>query len=137
MRFSTMMAVAALVFSAPMATAQQPTNPHPPGHGQARPMGRMEMADHMRAMDSLNARLDTLVSRMNRATGNRKVAAMADVITELVAQRQAMHAQMRQMMQAHSGMQGHPGMNAHPGMMRPRMRDSTPDTSSAGARPPS
>lgn len=62
------------------------------------------MAEQMRMMDSLNARLDTLVSRMNRATGNRKVTAMADVINELVAQRKAMHERMRAMMQARQGM---------------------------------
>jgi hypothetical protein len=65
------------------------------------------MAEHMRMVDSLNARLDTLVSRMNRATGNRKVTAMVDVINELVAQRKAMHEHMRQMMQSRQGMMRH------------------------------
>lgn len=68
----------------------------------------------MQTMDSLNARLDTLVARMNRATGDAKVAAMAVVITELVAQRKAMQADMRQR------------MRSRPGMMRPMMRAPPP-----------
>jgi hypothetical protein len=62
------------------------------------------MAVRMQMMDSLNARLDTLVSRMNRATGSRKVTAMAEVINELVAQRQVMHQHMRRMMESRRGM---------------------------------
>ena len=52
----------------------------------------------MQRMDSLEARLDSLVGRMNRATGDQKVAAMAAVINELVAQRRVMREHMRQMM---------------------------------------
>ena len=55
-------------------------------------------------MDSLNARLDSLVGRMNRATGEAKVAAMADVLNELVAQRRGMQARMGDMIQAHREM---------------------------------
>jgi hypothetical protein len=84
--------VAGLLMSAQILAAQQPG---PPPHGGM--MRGPGMAQQMRMMDSLNARLDTLVSRMNRATGNKKVAAMAEVINELVAQRKAMHQQMRQM----------------------------------------
>jgi hypothetical protein len=73
-------------------------------------------------MDSLNTRLDSLVSRMNRATGNTKVAAMADVINELVAQRRAMHEHMRTMMQSREGMP----MMRHPPMHRPP--PAAPDT---------
>ncbi|HEU5171309.1 MAG TPA: hypothetical protein VFU46_12265 [Gemmatimonadales bacterium] len=95
--------MAALVLSAQVSAAQQPGPPQPPG----RPTGMMGgpgMAQHMQMMDSLNARLDTLVSRMNQATGNRKVTAMADVINELVAQRKAMHEHMRRMMESRQGM---------------------------------
>ena len=42
---------------------------------------------------------------MNRATGNQKVAAMAAVINELVAQRSAMRKHMHQMMQSHGMME--------------------------------
>lgn len=66
--------------------------------------GRAGMADQMQMMDSLNARLDSLVARMNRATGDRKVAAMAGVINEMVAQRKAMQARMHKMMGGRDGM---------------------------------
>jgi hypothetical protein len=67
----------------------------------------------MGMMDSMNLRLDTLVARMNRASGNMKVAAMAEVINELVAQRRAMQEHMRAMMQRRS-MMGNMRGNAPP-----------------------
>ena len=57
----------------------------------------------MAAMDSLDRRLDSLVDRMNRAGGNQKVAAMAAVINELVAQRKAMRSHMRERMKMMGG----------------------------------
>lgn len=96
-------AVLALALGAQMLFAQQPKQG--PGRPADSVVARSGMAQQqMRMMDSLNARLDTLVGRMNRATGNRKVAAMADVINELVAQRKAMHEHMREMMQSGRGM---------------------------------
>ena len=83
-------------------------------------MGRLAPRAHVRMMDSLDARLDTLVSRMNRAKGDRKVTAMADVINELVTQRKATHAHMRQMMESRQG-------------MMPRMGTSAPGAKSAPA----
>jgi hypothetical protein len=80
----------------------------------------MNMQQHMRMMDSTTAVLDTLVSRMNRATGNTKITAMAQIINSLVSERKAMQAHMRQMMQSHGEM-----MRGH--MMRPR-DDQTPET---------
>jgi predicted transcriptional regulator len=67
----------------------------------------MEAGDKMSMMmmDSLNHRLDSLVDRMNRTTGNQKMQAMATVINELVAQRKAMQARMHQMMEG-GGMMG-------------------------------
>jgi hypothetical protein len=65
---------------------------------------RKGMQQQMMAMDSMNARLDTLVQRMNRASGNAKVSAMAQVINELVSQRRAMQRHMHQMM--HGRMMG-------------------------------
>jgi hypothetical protein len=86
-------ALVALGISIQELAAQEPESP-------GRRKGE-EMQQHMRMMDSANARLDTLVRRMNRATGNAKVAAMAEVINEMVSQRRAMQAHMRQMMQGH------------------------------------
>lgn len=99
-------------------------------------MGSPGMAAHMQAMDSLNARLDTLASRMNRASGSRKVAAMADVINELVAQRRTMQSHMREMMESRGGMM--PMMKPPAGSPMPKP-DSTPaDTAGhAGHHPPS
>jgi hypothetical protein len=84
-------ALVALVLGSGGLAAQQP-KPH--------------ARQHMQMMDSMNARLDSLVDRMNRASGNAKVTVMAQVINELVAQRRAMHQHMRQMMQSHGTMMG-------------------------------
>jgi hypothetical protein len=95
-------ALAALILSAPVLQAQQPDSDASKERapGMMMNQGRRQMA----VMDSLNARLDTLLGRMNRAKGNAKVTAMAQVINELVAQRKAMQGHMRQMMQRHRGM---------------------------------
>jgi hypothetical protein len=95
--------VSALALSAQVLVAQQ-TEQRP-----GRPVDTMVAEpgisrQQMRRMDSLSARLDTLVNRMNQATGNRRIAAMAEVITELVAQRKAMQEHMRAMMQSGRGM---------------------------------
>ena len=65
-------------------------------------MGMMDM----QRMDSLEARLDSLVGRMNRATGDQKVTAMAAVINEIVAQRKGMREHMRRMMESHGMKKG-------------------------------
>jgi hypothetical protein len=85
----------ALICSAPMIQAQQPpTRGHPPAESTM--MGGNQSM--MWAMDSLDHRLDSLVDRMNLEKGNQKVAAMAAVINELVAQRKLMRSHMREMM---------------------------------------
>ena len=105
MRIVTILPVATLMLAAPMLAAQQPQ----PGPG--RPANTAMAQQRMRMMDSLNARLDTLVIRMNQTTGAKKVAAMAEVITELVAQRK----QMRGMMQSGRGMMMPMGKAPAPG----------------------
>ena len=127
-------ALAALVLSAHLVAAQQP----PPSPKPDRQPSDM-MAAQMRMMDSLNTRLDTLVSRMNRATGNRKVTAMADVINELVAQRKVMQDHMREMMESRKGMMHMMGEPAPKTRAAPTPRtDSTPaDTAGhEGHHPP-
>jgi len=97
------------------------------------------MAEQMRMMDSQNARLDTLVNRMNRATGNKKVTAMAQVINELVAQRKAMQGHMRQMMESRQGMMMHMMGEPAPGEGRPptsRADSAAADTGHAAHHPP-
>ena len=88
--------IVALFCSAPMIHAQQP-----PTRPREQPAETTMMGGHrsmMSAMDSLDHRLDSLVGRMNRAGGDQKVAAMAAVINELVAQRKLMRGHMRWMM---------------------------------------
>lgn len=111
------LALAGLALGAPALAAQQPVSPHMPQRPHSgMMMDSAAMAGHMRMSDSLDARLDTLVGRMNKATGDRKMAAMADVINELVAQRRAMTAGMHRMMQSRDSMMR---------MRGPKGRDST------------
>jgi hypothetical protein len=97
-------------------------------------MGDAGMAQQqMHMMDSLNARLDTLVSRMDRATGNKRASAMADVIRELVTQRKTMQEHMRMMMESRQGMMMHMMGEPAPTVSRPPAGapDSTAADSSA------
>jgi hypothetical protein len=102
---------AGLMLSATIVAAQQPGTATPKQHGGVSGPNQMSMV----MMDSLNQRLDSLVARMNRTSGNGKVQAMAAVINELVAQRKSMQARMHQMMDR--------------GGMRGMANDSTPTTS--------
>jgi hypothetical protein len=130
-----------LLLGAQALAAQQPG---PPRQQHRRPDSstaeRPAMAEQMRMMDSLNARLDTLVSRMNRAAGTQKVSAMADVINELVAQRKMMQKHMHQMMMGDSQgmmhMMGKP-QPAEPRAPKPRTDSAPADTAGhAGHHPP-
>ena len=100
---TTRAALVAVLVSAQQLAAQQPNQG--PRDTVRRETMVMDMRQEMRAMDSMNARLDTLVSRMNRASGNAKVGAMAQVINELVSQRRVMQTHMHKMMRSH----GKPG----------------------------
>ena len=121
MKFAGIAALAALALSAQVSAAQQPGPP-------------AGMAEPMRMMDSMNARLDTLVNRMNRATGTQKVTAMAAVLNQLVADRKAAQARMRQMMESrHGAMQmGLPDTSGN----RPAKDSMAADTALGGHHPP-
>jgi hypothetical protein len=125
--------VVALALSAHMLVAQQPGQAR---QGNQRGMrGDSAMAQqhmHMHMMDSLNAHLDTLVSRMNMANGNAKVMAMADVINALVAERGMMQKHMRQMMGNMKGKQP-PRGNRRPAA---KPDSSAADSGHAGHHPP-
>lgn len=112
----------AALFQAPAAWAQQPGD-------SMRRRADTGMAQMAKMRDSTDARLDSLVRAMNSATGNRKVQAMADVITELVAERKMMHQHMGEMME-HGGMRRHPGMGDS-GMMRRHSMPRSPGDSTA------
>lgn len=95
------------------------------------------MADHMQQMQAMmkkmDQRLGEKVKKMNQASGDDKIDAMADVIDELVTQRQHMHdrmAQMRQKMMGHMAQHMQMGMNEdgkkammHCPMMKQMMQD--------------
>ena len=55
---------------------------------------RHQMMSEMKAAD---AKLEALVNDMNAATGDAELAAMAEVVTALVRQQQAMHRRMASM----------------------------------------
>jgi hypothetical protein len=101
MRYSGLLAgIVAVVLTAPMIHGQQSS--HKPEESHRAESTTMGM-DHpmMPTMDSLDRRLDSLVNRMNRAGDGQKLAAMAAVINELVAQRKTMRSHMREMMRGH------------------------------------
>ena len=108
--------LAGSVLLASGVSAQQPGRQH----GDTTSMRDRRMMDMMTMsmMDSADARLDRLVSTMNRATDSRKLQAMAAVINEMVAQRKTMRAHARKMMRG-------------PGGMKP----SSPDTAPTPAKP--
>ena len=70
------------------------------------------MQKHMAEMD---AKLQTLVADMNKATGSAKVDKTAAVVTELVAQRSMMQKQMMEMMPK---MMSHMTQHMQSGMMK-------------------
>lgn len=104
----------------PGAQTAQHQHPQPAAQQAAIPeMCKAMMAEHQRMtadMKTADARLDQLVSTMNAASGEAKVAAAAAAVTEIVAQRRAMHDGMMKM---HQGMMGHimEHMQAGPGSM--------------------
>jgi hypothetical protein len=123
-------AFTALMLSASSVAAQQPQMQRPDSHSAMPRRGHQQM---MMRMDSLNARLDSLVDRMNRTSGDQKVQAMAAVITELVSQRRMMQDRMHGMMERGSRM----NMMDKPRPMSPAKADSfaTDSTDHSGHHP--
>jgi len=134
----------ALMLGAGALAAQQPGPPEQKQrqqeHRQRTGMpDRPRIVDQRRTMDSLNTLLDSLVARMNRAIGAQKVAAMADVINQLVVQRKAMQGHMRQMMEKREGMMDMMDDSAptSPGIPAPGPDSAAADTAGhAGHHPP-
>lgn len=75
-------------------------------------MDGMDMNMMMPAADE--ARLDSLVDAMHRATGSKKLSAMEKVIDELLAQRKTMREHMTHMMQMRMGGAGQGACSAGP-----------------------
>lgn len=101
-------AVASVVLGASyVALAQQGTHEQHQGAAttQAQKGPKMEMCKAMMAeqemhaahMKTMDAKLDALVGKMDKATGMAKMNATSDVIKELVGQRKSMHSMMQGM----------------------------------------
>jgi len=87
--------------------APKPAPTPPPAMGahahQMGPGAGMMSAEHkamMARMDSMEARLATLVAEMNAASGSKKTNATAAALTQLVANHTAMRQHMHEMMMA-------------------------------------
>jgi hypothetical protein len=65
------------------------------------------MHQMMRDMETQDAKIQALVTRMNAASGAEKTEAMAALLTALVAERPMMHQHMRHMMEMMAGPRGH------------------------------
>lgn len=81
--------------------AAQQTPPPATQPGQAAPPSMADMMKRrqqmMAEMKAADEKLDQFVTQMNAATGDAKVAAIAQVVNELVRQQKALHEHMAQM----------------------------------------
>ena len=97
--------VGALITPAP-ALAQQPSAPpvdhsahHPDAATPPAPASQTGAGSQMMS----SAKLDELVKKMNAATGTAKTAAMAELLTALVAERHSCETMMANMMKSMHG----------------------------------
>jgi hypothetical protein len=103
--------VLALVFTAIAWSQESPMKRGKMGMGESsqmkacmQMMGKMEMGEmEMGEMETKNASLDGLVGRMHKVGGAKKIAAMEELLTALVAQQREMHKRMRSMPQMMCG----------------------------------
>ena len=115
MRLKKFLSINVLALAALAVAAQQPTQP--PMMGEKK-MDESMMAHHkemMATMETMDARLDELVKKMNAATRSRKADAVAAVVNELVAQRKQMREHMMTMQPA---MMKHMMEHMQTGMMK-------------------
>ena len=111
----TALAAAVVIAPAFAQSTAAPTHDHGQAapaahdHEQAAPAEKKGMMGHdhqmMTAeMKATDKRLQDLVSRMKTATGDQQIAAMADLLTQLVAEQTKMH---HHMMEMHDQMMSH------------------------------
>ena len=93
MRSRTVLLGAVLATAALTIASAQGRQVSPEEHAKHHPEAQAEKAPPPAA-----ARLDELVAKMNAAQGQAKVDAMAELLTALVQQHQAMHGGMGDMM---------------------------------------
>lgn len=119
-RIQTFRLSAAIVLALSLAVsagAQDPQHQQTPAKPSADMSARCKamMAEHekmMTEMKTTDQRLDDLVGKMNAASGQAKVDAVATVVTEIVAQRKTMRDRMMQM---HQRMMSHMGEHMQAG----------------------
>jgi hypothetical protein len=126
----SVLAVVAVAGAVTVVLAQAPEDG---GHHQAAaaPAGDGTLAPEqqrmMRMMAADDEKLAGLIRAMNAARGDQKVAAIADVINELVAQRTSMRTQMMRMQAGMDQMMSHMAtMHGAGGMMNKKAPEPVP-----------
>ena len=83
---------------AQVLAAVEPQQTQSPTPSSPRMPDMMKMHEQMMAeMKASDAKLDQLVSEMNSATGEARISAIAQVVTELARQQKTMHGRMGSM----------------------------------------
>jgi formate dehydrogenase maturation protein FdhE len=119
-----------LAWADPVAVQQQDRQEHHPTAAEQAEMQKQEaqtMQMHQKMMADMKAmdeKLNALVTKMNAASGEAKVNAIAEVVTASVQQRAAMRDTMMQM---HGQMMGHM-MQQMAGGMSPEMKKMMADS---------
>lgn len=108
----------------PMADHAHPMGPGMGAGGDYGGGGECPCMAMMAKMDSANVQIADLTAAMNKASGNKKMEAMAAVVNAMVQDRlmmqgmvKMMHAHMKQMMGGMEGMEGMGAMGGKGGMM--------------------
>ena len=131
---SVRVAMALVVLGAGLAAQQPPSQP--PQGTMARPQAGMaekckammaQRENMMAELKKADERLDSLVAKMNAASGQEKTDAIAAVVSEMVSQRKSMRERMvamQERMMAHMGehMQSGPGSMAECPAMKMKMK---------------
>jgi hypothetical protein len=132
MKFRTLIAITTCALLAAVnLSAQQPTPRPRNGMRMQQPMHDSMFMAHMMS-PAADARLDSLVQTMNRASGAGKVDAMAAVINQLLAERKIMREHMRHMMMKHGMEMGGEAPQPTPGAGRPNAAPKPVPADTAG-----
>ena len=119
--------ILAIIVAAALPGAVLLAQPGPPWM-KDNPAKMSEMHQKMEAeMKAQNAELDKLVADMNAATGDKKMDAMAAVVSKMVEQRKAMHEKHGRHAHGHESGNGllQAGKRIHD-MMKNKMNSPTP-----------
>jgi len=113
-------ALAGIFVIAAASQAFGQANPHATHHhltkpSAVKPMGGMDMEKCMRDMKVSEAKLDTLVSKMNAVQGADRIEATTAVINQMASSQKAMMAMCHAMMSNGMGMMGGPAKSGGKG----------------------